>query len=102
MAQRYLEKVTGLQADWREQLNDSGSPPRADAAAWAIIDVLPAHPVITAPVASAAINRSKPQTYQGIEQLESAGVLKPLSEGRRNRSWEAVGLLELIAEMEAS
>lgn len=102
MAQRYLEKVTGLQADWREPLNDSQSPPRADAAAWAIIDVLPAHPVITAPVASAAINRSKPQTYQGIEQLESAGVLKPLSEGRRNRSWEAVGLLELIAEMEAS
>jgi hypothetical protein len=100
MAQRYLAAVSTLQADWRERLGDSGSPPRADAAAWAIIDVLPAHPVITAPVASAAINRSKPQTYQAIEQLEAAGVLRPLSEGRRNRSWEALGLLELIAGME--
>jgi hypothetical protein len=30
-----------------------------------------------------------------------AGVLRPLSDARRNRSWEAVGLLDLLARLEA-
>jgi Fic family protein len=101
LAQRYLEDIRQLQARWRERLESSPSPPRADAAAWAVIDILPAHPIITAPVAAAATHRSKPQTYRAIEQLEAVGVLEPLSGGRRNRAWEAVGLLDRIAEMES-
>jgi hypothetical protein len=30
-----------------------------------------------------------------------AGVLRPLSKGARNRSWEAAGLLDLLAALEA-
>jgi hypothetical protein len=77
------------------------APPRADAAAWAVIDILPAHPIITAPVAAAAAGRSKPQVYAALEQLEAAGVLVPLSASRRSRSWEAVGLLDLLAGLES-
>jgi DNA-binding IclR family transcriptional regulator len=86
---------------WRERLAAAPDTPRADAAAWAIIDVLPAHPIVTASVAAAAIGRSKPQVYQALEQLEAAGVLERASKGRRNRSWEAAGLLDLIASLEA-
>jgi hypothetical protein len=57
--------------------------------------------MISAPAAAAATGRSKPQIYQGLEQLEAANVLAPLSAGQRNRSWEAVGLLELLAGLEA-
>jgi len=57
--------------------------------------------MITAPVAAAITNRSKPQIYQAITQLESAGILMPLSQGRRNQSWEAVGLLDLLAGLDA-
>jgi hypothetical protein len=39
--------------------------------------------------------------YQGIEQLQQAGVLVPLSESRRNQAWEAAGLLDIIAALEA-
>lgn len=49
---------------------------------------------------TAAAGRSKPSTYQSFEQLVRAGVLVSLSAGRRNQSWEAAGLLELIAELE--
>jgi Fic family protein len=101
LATAYLEAVRALGARWRAQLAASPSAPRADAAAWAVIEILPAHPLITAPVAAAATGRSKPPIYQALQELESAGVLQPLSESRRNRSWEAVGLLDLLAGLEA-
>jgi Fic family protein len=101
LASAYVGAVGALRSRWRAQLDASGHAPRVGAAAWAIIDVLPAHPIITAPVASVATGRAKAAIYDGIEQLVAANVLIPLSESKRNRSWEASGLLELIERMEA-
>ncbi len=101
LAQAYLREVEALRATWRAKLAARTGPPRADAAAWAVIDVLPGHPVITAPVAAAVTGRSKPSIYEALEQLQVGGVLRPLSASRRNRSWEAVGLLDLLAGLEA-
>lgn len=101
LASEYVDAVHDLSDDWRGRLASLPSAPRADATAWAIIDVLPAFPIITAPVAAAAINRSKPAIYQALDQLAQAGVLEALSSSRRNRSWEAVGLLELLAGLES-
>ena len=78
----------------------AASDPRADAAAWAIIDLLPAHPVITAAIAGAVTGRAKAAIHNALDQLAEAGVLEPVAGGRRNRSWEAAGLLELIADLE--
>jgi hypothetical protein len=71
-------------------------------AAWQIIGILPAHPIITGPVAAAATGRFWPQIYQAIDQLESAGVLEAVSESRRNRSCVAAGLLELLEGLESA
>jgi Fic family protein len=101
LATAYLKAVQALVARWRAQLRALPKAPRADAAAWALIDVLPGHPLITAPVAAAATGKSKPATYQAIEELHAAGVLTPLSESRRNRVWEANGLLDLLAGFES-
>jgi Fic family protein len=101
LARVYIDAVRKLQDHWREQLRGTGAAPRADAAVWAIIDALPAHPMISAPVAAAVTERNKSRVYEAIDQLAGAGVLVPLSEGRRNRWWEAAGLLDLIAEIEA-
>lgn len=75
--------------------------PREGATAWAVIDVLPAHPITTGPVATAATARSKGAVYEALTQLQDAGVLIPLSESPRNQSWEAAGLLELLESLEA-
>jgi hypothetical protein len=88
-----------LTEKWRAKLA-AGAAPRADAAAWAIIDVLPAHPVISAPVAAAATGRAKAAVYQALGELANAGVLAPISAARRNRAWEAVGLPEVVEGME--
>jgi Fic family protein len=100
LATAYLGAVGKLIDRWRGQLAGARDP-RADAAAWAVIDVLPAHPIITTPVATATTGRANSAVHRAIGELEEAGVLLPLSESKRNRSWEAVGLLDLLASLEA-
>jgi Fic family protein len=101
LASTYLDAVAALSGKWRESLASSPFAPRSDASAWRIIEILPAHPMIAAPVAAAATGRSKAQVYQALEQLEKAGILIPLTAGRRNQTWEAAGLLDLLAGLEA-
>lgn len=97
MATAYLRAVHALVRQWQTQLSEATNAPRSDAAAWAIIEILPAHPILTAPVAAAATGRSKPSTYEGIAALQAAKILIPLSTSLRNQSWEAAGLLDLLA-----
>ena len=101
LAHAYVVAVRTLQERWRTQLGTSPGAPRCDAAAWANLDVLPAHPVLTAPAATAATQRATRSIYDAIEQLVAAGILRPLSATRRNRAWEADGLLDLMAELES-
>jgi hypothetical protein len=100
LARTYVAAVGASQDGWRGQLRRQARVPRSDAAAWAILDLLPAHPMISAPVATAVTGRAKSRVYEGIEQLVAAGVLVPLSAGSRDRRWEAEGLLDLIAQLE--
>jgi Fic family protein len=100
LATKYTTRVIHLQDQWRSQLRQY-SDPRADAGAWAVIDLLPGHPIVTVPVAVAASNRTKPAISKAIAELEDAGVLVPLSNSRRNRAWEAQGLLELVVGLES-
>jgi Fic family protein len=101
LATSYLEAVEGLATEWRRRLSASSDAPRSDAAAWALINALPAHPIITASAAATATGRAKAAIYGAIEQLQRAGVLVPLSAARRNQSWEVAGLLDLISAMES-
>ena len=97
---RYLAEVRALQQRWRTQLRAIPSAPREGAAAWKLIDLLPAHPIVSGPVAAALTARAKPRVYLALDQLVEAGVLLPLTRGKRNRWWEADGLLGLIERME--
>ncbi|MEX0952669.1 MAG: Fic family protein [Nitriliruptoraceae bacterium] len=99
LAASYLGQVADLTERWRSMLVAAANP-RSDAAAWAIIDVLPGHPVITAAVAGVATGRARAAVHNALEQLAGAGVLVPVAGGLRNRSWEAAGLLDLITQLE--
>jgi Fic family protein len=100
LATHYARRVAQLQDEWRERLRAHANP-RADAAAWSLITALPAHPIITVPVAVAATQRTKPAVANAIDQLETAGILTRLTESPRNRAWEAESLLDLIVGLEA-
>jgi hypothetical protein len=100
LARGYLDAVGAEVERWRSMLRDSQTHVRSDAAAWAIIAVLPAHPMITAPIAAAAVQRSKPQVYAAIEQLVAAGVLVSAGKAGRTQVYEAAGLIDLISALE--
>ncbi len=101
LAERYSFKVRALQERWRNQLSKTSSPPRKDAAAWALITILPAYPMLTVPVGVAATGRTKPAIANAITELEAARVLTRANESVRNRVWEADGLLDLITSLDA-
>src|SRR4029079_3306800 len=67
LAEAYVKAVAALRDRWRQQLADSPRAPRKDATAWQIIDILPAHPVLTGAAAIAVSGRSRPHTYQVID-----------------------------------
>jgi Fic family protein len=101
LASTYLERVAELQDTWRERLRAYRAP-RADAAAWALVEALPAHPALTVTVGVAATGRSKPAIGQAIEQLVEIDALTPIGAGKRNRLWEARELLDLIEELDGT
>lgn len=100
LASAYLDAVGRLRAEWSAQVTARGAP-RGHAAVWSVIEVLPAHPVITVPIAATATGRTRPAVNQAMATLAEAGVLIPLSASRRNRAWEARGLLDLLSALEA-
>lgn len=100
LAARYVAQVEQLVEDWKQQLQQTGSPPRADAVAWSLIEMLPACPTISGPVAVARLGRSRGKTYEALQILADAGILIPLTKGKRNQAWEPARLLDLIAKME--
>lgn len=95
----YLDGVRDLQAEWRRRLRE-GARPRADAAAWAVIELLPASPVISTASVIAATGRAKSAVHMAVRQLVGAGVLLPLSTSSRNRQWEASGLVDLLERLD--
>lgn len=101
LAEAYLTQVETLIEEWRSALHSRAPVPRSDAVAWTLIERLPGYPFITAPLAGAATDRSPPQVYEALDQLEQAGVLKRVSRSQRNRSWEPAGLMDLMEGLEA-
>lgn len=99
LATAYLDRVSELQDRWRALLVGSATP-RADAAVWKVIEVLPAYPLISIAIAIAATGRTRPAVAQAFEHLTAAGVLISTSASRRNRLFEAVDLLDLLEEIE--
>jgi Fic family protein len=85
-----------LQRDWLER---AGSP-RADSSAAALIAVLPAYPIVNLATAQEVTGRSKQAANEALAVLEAAGVLQLSSTAKRNRSWEAREVFDLLNDFE--
>jgi Fic family protein len=93
---RLAGQVADLQDSWR----DAAGHPRRDSAAAAIIDALPAYPILDADFAATLTGRSEVAARQALNNLTDTGVLQQVTVGKRNRMWESSGLFALIDEME--
>ena len=95
-ASRFDAEVRVLQSSWRHRVG----PARRDAAVHALIEALPAAPVLTVATAAELIDRSFQATSQGIQRLVEAGVLAQVNVGRRNRAFESPELIEVFNSLE--
>lgn len=71
-----------------------------EALARLLLRVLPSAPIVTVSTAARLVGRSVQATNEAIEQLAATGVLKQTTIGRRNRAFEAVGLLDALTDFE--
>jgi Fic family protein len=99
-ARIYEERIEGLTEQWRAQLRSTVGSLRSDAAAWVLIDALPAAPLITAASAAELTGRSRRAIEQAISLLESARVLKKVGGRQRYRLFEARGVFALVIDTE--
>jgi Fic family protein len=93
----WADEVDELMQQWRARLSDL----RADASAHAILNILPAHPVIASGAAARLVNVSDTAARTALEALNDRGILEPYSftasgGGRPRRWWLAKALADLV------
>ncbi len=85
-----------LQQEWRAKFG----PIRANSATDLLLRALPGAPLITVKSAAALIGRTFAPANEAITKLVDAGVLRPVTVGRRNRAFEATGVIEAFTALE--
>ncbi|MEA2927797.1 MAG: hypothetical protein QOG38_225 [Hyphomicrobiales bacterium] len=95
-AETYEQRVTEVQAAWRDALGKV----RANSAVDVLVNALPGAPVITVQSAAALIGRSEQAVNEAIPRLVEAGVLTQTTIGRRNRAFEAPDLISAFNDLE--
>ena len=95
-AERFGEQVDALVQRWREQ----AGPIRAHSAADLLIRALPSAPIVTVETAARLVGRSTQAANLAVDRLARSGVLVPIKDVRRNRAFEASGLLDALTGFE--
>jgi Fic family protein len=85
-----------LREEWRAKLGTI----RANSATDLLLRALPGAPFLTVKSAAALIGRTFPAANEAIKKLVDAGILRPVRVGRRNRAFEAMGVIEAFTALE--
>jgi Fic family protein len=91
-ARELAREIDALEQRWLEQAGH----PRRGSAARRLIQMLPAQPVLRIGHVIELTAASSSAAHAAVNDLTSAGVLRQISVGKRNRAWEATGLLTLL------
>jgi Fic family protein len=92
----FADQVAKLQARWMGK----ASEPRRGSGPRRLIELLPSHPIVNVKTAAQLLGGSEERARTAIRRLETAGVLRQTTVGRRNRAWESVGLFDLLDRFE--
>jgi Fic family protein len=94
----FSRQVADLRSEWRDRLGRV----REDAAVLPLIDALAKYPVITATVAEAEVERTRPAIINGLARLEQVGAVTRHRNQKKGDSWEAKELFRLLDSFEKS
>jgi Fic family protein len=88
-------RVASMPELWRE----AASRPRSGSAAARLIDGLLDHPVFSAEEAEQLIRGATSSVYSGINRLQEAEVIRPLTSRTRNQVWVAASLADELDDL---
>lgn len=95
-ARQLSQQIDELERRWME----TAGHPRRNSTARRLIQMLPAQPILRVSSVIDLLGVSSSAAHSAVNELEGAGVLKQVTVGKRNRAWEAVGLLGLVDAFE--
>jgi Fic family protein len=95
-ASLFEERVSGLQAEWRERL----APVRRGSSVDLLIDALPRTVILTVKEAAKILGRSFTAANQAIDELVKAKVLRQVTIGKRNRAFESPEVIAAFTQLE--
>jgi Fic family protein len=90
------DRIRQLPDQWREGLGRT----RKGSAPMALIEHLLTQPVIDAADVEASLGVRTSVAYAAIERLESSGVIRPLTDRKRNQVWGAAALLDELSDLD--
>ncbi|MCM3658104.1 Fic family protein [Agromyces mediolanus] len=90
---RLVDDIEAAMAGWAERVTA-----RSDSAVHRVKQYLPMQPVVNAKTVAQELGISDVAAQNAIDRLVDAGVLTKISEGRRNRLWQAG---EILAALDA-
>lgn len=88
--------VASLEAEWVER----AGRPRRDSAAAKIIPILPAQPITSAAIVRGAIGVRHQRALEGLKALESAGVVRKISDTAWDQQYAADDIFALLERYE--
>ncbi len=95
-AAAFERRVIEIEKQWRAALGRV----RSGSAVERLLTVLPGVPIISVKGAAEVIGRSFQATNQAMHRLESAGVVRQVTIGRRNRAYEARAIIDAFTALE--
>jgi Fic family protein len=88
-------RLAEVPAQWRDRLGRV----RAGGATAVLLDYLPANPVISADDAGAVISAPVSSVYTALDRLQEAGIIRPLTNRKRNQVWGASAILDELDDL---
>lgn len=95
-AATFEARVERIHEQWRAALGRV----RAGSAAERLLAMLPGAPVVSVTSAANLIGRSFQATNEAMNHLESAGIVRQVNVGRRNRAFEAPAIIDAFTALE--
>jgi Fic family protein len=90
------ERIRRLPDEWRADMGRT----RKGSASMLLLEHLLTHTVINAADAEATLGVGTSVAYAAIERLESSGILRALTDRKRNQVWGASALLDELADLD--
>jgi hypothetical protein len=87
-------RLTEIPAEWRQVVR-----PRAGSAGAKLLALLPSRPILSSEDASGMVDAPRSSVFTAIAGLREAGVLRPLTDRKRDQVWGAGLILDELEDL---